>query len=218
MQAERVIGLRINILVAGGAVVGVSVLLLFSEIFASLLGFAFGGLNILIGILSPKSFGIFVPSNQQGPLKLALDKGVIRTNIYTVAFSEKKLVLRKLSSANLTVATALILAIFGAFLAGPFGVVAGGITAFSIQEFATQKRRDELKQNLLDPSGDNDLQYPYDELEQIQLQGNMILVNLKDSFVRIAISGKFSGIAGPVLEKIIPVRIQPKPLPSVKDP
>jgi hypothetical protein len=218
MQAERVIGLRINILVAGGAVVGVSVLLLFSEIVASLFGFAFGGLNILIGILSPKSFGIFVPSNQQGPLKLALDKGVIRTNIYTVAFSEKKLVLRKLSSANLTVATALILAIFGAFLAGPFGVVAGGITAFSIQEFVTQKRRDELKQNLLDPSGDNDLQYPYDELEQIQLQGNRILVNLKDRVVRIAISGKFSGIAGPVLEKIIPVRIQSKPLPSVKDP
>ncbi len=218
MQAERVIGLRINILVAGGAVVGVSVLLLFSEIVASLFGFAFGGLNILIGILSPKSFGIFVPSNQQGPLKLALDKGVIRTNIYTVAFSERKLVLRKLSSANLTVATALILAILGAFLAGPFGVVVGGITAFSIQEFVTQKRRDEMRENLLDPSGDNDLQYPYDESEQIRLQGNRILVHFKDRVARIAISRKFSRTLGPVLEKIIPVRIQPKPLPSAKDP
>jgi hypothetical protein len=210
--------LRINILIAGGIVVAVSVLLLFSEIVASFFGFAFGGLNILIGILTPKSFGIFVPSNQRGPLKLALDKGVIRTNIFTVAFSEKKLVLRKLSSAYLTVATALMLAILGAFLAGPFGVVAGGITAFSIQEFVTQKRRDEMKENLLDPSSDNDLQYPYDELEQIQLQGNRILLHLRGRVVRIAISRKFSRMLGPVLEKVIPVRIQLKPLPSAKDP
>jgi hypothetical protein len=203
---------------AGGTIVAVSVLLLFSEIVASFFGFAFGGLNILIGILTAKSVGIFVPANQQGSLKLAFDKGVIRTNIYIVAFSEKKLVLRKLSSANLTVATALILAILGAFLAGPFGVIAGGITAFSIQEFVTQKRRDEMKEHLLDPSSDKDLQYPYDALEQIQLQGNRILVHLKDRVVRIAISRKFSRMAGPVLEKIIPVRIQPKPLPSAKDP
>jgi hypothetical protein len=210
--------LRINILIAGGIVVSVSVLLLFSEIVASFFGFAFGGLNILIGILTPKSMGIFVPANQQGPLKLAIDKGVIRTNIYIVAFSENKVVLRKLSSANLTVATALILAILGAFLAGAFGVVAGGITAFSIQELVTQKRRDAMKENLLDASSDNDLQYPYDELEQIQLQGNRILIHLKDRVVRIAISRKFPGILGPVLEKIIPVRIQPKPPPSAKDP
>jgi hypothetical protein len=203
---------------AGGTVAAVSVLLLFSEIVASLFGFAFGGLNILIGILTPKSVGIFVPANQQGLLKLAFDKGVIRTNIYTVAFSEKKLVLRKLTSANLTVATALILAILGAFLAGYFGIVAGGITAFSIQEFVTQKRRDEMKEHLLDPSSDSDLQYLYDELDQIQLQGNRILVHLKDRVVRIAISRKFSRVIGPVLEKIIPVRIQPKPLPSAKDP
>jgi hypothetical protein len=210
--------LRINILIAGGIVVAVSVLLLFSEIVASFFGFAFGGLNILIGLLTPKSFGIFVPSNQQGPLKLALDKGVIRTNIFTVAFSEKKLVLRKLSSADLTVATALMLSILGAFLAGPFGVVAGGITAFSIQEFVTQKRRHEMKENLLDPSSDNDLQYPYDELEQIQLQGNRILLHLRGRVVRIAISRKFSRMLGPVLEKVIPVGIQPKSLPSAKDP
>jgi len=203
---------------AGGTVVAISVLFLFSEIAASLFGFAFGGLNILIGILTPKSVGIFVPANQQGPLKLAFDKGVIRTNIYTVAFSEKKLVLRKLTSANLTVATALILAILGAFLAGYFGVVAGGISAFSIQEFVTQKRRDEMKEHLLDPSSDSDLQYLYDELDQIQLQGNRILVHLKDRIVRIAISRKFSTVIGQVLEKIIPVRIQPKPLPSAKDP
>src|SRR2546430_10506359 len=144
-----------NILIAGGLILAVSILLLASEIVASLFGFALGGLNIVIGILTRKAEGIVVPADQLGPLKLSLDKGVIRTNIYTIAFSDKKLVLRKLSSANLTVATALILALLGAALAGPFGIIVGGITAFSLQEFVTQRRRNEIKKegNVLDPSG-----------------------------------------------------------------
>lgn len=218
MQTREVRRLRINILVAGGLIVAVSILLVSSEPAASIFGFVLGGLNIIIGILTRRVVGVSVPANQEDPLKLSLDKGVIRTNTYTIAFSEKKVVLRRLSSANLTVATGLILALLGAFLAGPFGVIVGGITAFSIQEFVTQKRRDETKERILDPSGDNDLEYRYDELEQIQLQGNRILVYLKDRIVRIAISRKYSRIIGPVLEKTIPARTRRKPAPSEKDP
>jgi hypothetical protein len=210
--------LRINVLVAGGLIVAVSILLLSSEIIASIFGFALGGLNIVIGFLTQKGVGVSVPADQNGSLKLSLDKAVIRTNIYTAAFSEKKLVLRKLSSANLTVATALILAVVGAVVAGPFGIIVGGITAFSLQEFVTQKRRDKVKESVLDPSGDNDLEYPYNELEQIQLQGNRILLYLRDRIVRIAISRRYARSIGPVLEKIIPARIQPKSVPSEKDP
>jgi hypothetical protein len=210
--------LRINVLVAGGLIVAVSILLLSSEIVASIFGFALGGLNIVIGILTQSGVGVSVPADQNGSLMLSLDKAVIRTNIYTAAFSEKKLVLRKLSSANLTVATALILAVLGAVVAGPFGIIVGGITAFSLQEFVTQKRRDKVKESVLDPSGDNDLEYPYDELEQIQLRGNRILLYLRDEIVRIAISRRYARSIGPVLEKIIPAKIQPKPVPSEKDP
>ena len=205
-------------MVAGGLIVAVSFLLLSSESVASIFGFVLGGLNIIIGILTRRMVGVSVPANQQDPLKLSLDKGVIRTNIYTVAFSEEKVVLRKLSSANLTVAAALILALLGAFLAGPFGVIVGGITAFSIQEFVTQKRRDETREHILDPSGDKDLEYRYDELERIQLQGNRILVYIKDRVVRIAISRNHSRIIGPLLETTIPARIQRKPALSEKDP
>ena len=210
--------MRINILIAGGLILAVSILLLSSEIVASLFGFALGGLNVVIGILTRKAVGIVVPADQLGPLKLSLDKGVIRTNIYTIAFSEKKLVLRKLSSANLTVATALILALLGAALAGPFGIIVGGITAFSLQEFVTQTRRDEIKKNLLDPSGHGDLDFPYDQLEQVQLLGNRIQLRLKDRIVRIAVSRKYSRIMGPVLEKIIPAKIQSEPVPSGRAP
>ncbi len=200
--------MRINILIAGGLILAVSILLLSSEIVASFFGFALGALNIVIGILTRKAVGIVVPADQLGPLKLSLDKGVIRTNIYTIAFSDKKLVLRKLSSANLTVATALILALLGAALAGPFGIIVGGITAFSLQEFVTQRRRNEIKKNLLDPSGHGDLEFPYDELDQVQLLGNRIQLRLKDRIVRIAVSRKYSRIIGPVLEKTIPAKIQ----------
>jgi len=210
--------LRINILIAGGLILAVSILLLSSEIVAFFFGFALGTLNIVVGILTRKAVGIVVPADQLGPLKLSLDKGVIRTNIYTIAFSDKKLVLRKLSSANLTVATALILALLGAALAGPFGIIVGGITAFSLQEFVTQRRRNEIKENLLDPSGHGDLDFPYDELEQVELLGNRIQLRLKDRIVRIAVSRRYSRMLGPLLQKIIPAKIQSEPIPSERAP
>lgn len=196
----------------------VSILFVNSEIVASIFGFILGGLNVVIGFLTRKAVGVIVPEDQ-GPLKLSLDKGVIRTNIYTVAFSEKKLVLRKLSSANITVATALILAIFGAILAGPFGIIVGGTTAFSLQEFMTQRRRDEVKKgNILEVSGDRDLEFSYDELDQLQLLRTRIQLYMKDRIVRIAISRKYSQIIGPVLERIIPVRTHLEAVPSEKAP
>jgi len=212
--------LRVNILIAGGLILAVSILLVNSEFVAFIFGFALGVLNVLIGILTPKSVGITVPrGDYRGPLKLSLDKGVIRTSIYAVAFSEKKLVLRKLGSANLTVATALILAILGAALAGYFGIIVGGITAFSLQEFVTQRRRDEIKRgNILDTLGGKDLEFLYDELDRIQLMGNRIQLYLKDRIVRIGISRRSSRLLGPVLERIIPAKIQLGPVPSGKDP
>ena len=204
---------------AGGLILAVSILLFNSEIVATVFGLALGGLNVLIGILTPIAVGITVPAEEPGSLKLSLDKGVIRANIYTVAFSEKKLVLRKLSSASLTVAAALILALLGARLAGPFGIVVGGITAFSLQEFVTQRRRDEVKRgNILDASGSRDLEFPYDEIEQVQLLGNRIQLHLKERVVRIAISRRSARILGPMLEKIIPAKILSRPVPSGKDP
>ena len=197
----------------------VSVLLVSSAIVASIFGFALGALNIIIGIVTSKAAGITVPDDQPGPLKLLLDKAVIRANIYAVAFSEKKIVLRKLSSAYLTVVTVLILAILGAVLAGPFGIIVGGITAFSIQESVTQRRRDKIKRgNALEASGGRDIEFPYDELEHVQLLGNRIQLHLKDRTVRIAISRRSSRIIGSMLEKIIPAKIQSRPVPSGKDP
>ena len=204
--------LRVNILIAGGMILAISILLLSSEIVASIFGFVLGGLNMIIGILTPKRAGITIPAENQDPLKLSLDKGVIRATIYTIAFSEKKLIIRKISSANLTVAAALILALIGAALAGPFGIIVGGITAFSLQEFVTQRRRDEIKRgNVLAASARGDLEFSYDEFVQIGLLRNKIQLSLKNRIIRIAISREHSRIIGPILEKIIPEKILSSP-------
>jgi hypothetical protein len=117
------------------------------------------------------------------------------------------------------VVAALILAVLGAVVAGYFGIIVGGITAFSLQEFVTQRRRDEVKrENILDSSADSDLEFSYDEIEHLQLLGNRIRIYLKDRVVRIAISRRSARILGPMLEKIIPAKILSGPVPSGKDP
>ena len=210
--------MRANILIAGGLILAVSLLLFNSEIVASIFGFPLGSLNVIVGLLTPRAVGISLPPDQAGPVKLSIDKGVIRTSIYAIGFSDKKMVLRKLSSANLTVIAALILAVLGAVVAGPFGIIVGGITAFSLQEFVTQRRRDEIKRgNILDASSSNDLEFPYDEIEHFQLLGNRIQIHLKDRGVRIAISRRSARILGPMLEKIIPSKVLSRPLLSGKD-
>ena len=197
----------------------VSTLYANSEIVAFIFGSALGTLNTMIGILTPRPVGITIPADRQSLLKLSLDKGVIGTNIYVVVFSEKKLVLRKLSSAKVTVLTALILAILGWILAGPFGIVVGGITAFSLQEFVTQRRRDEIERgNILDASGGKDLEFPYDKMDHLQLLGNKIRLHLNGRIVRIVIPRRTSRDLGDVLEKIIPAKIQSRPVPSARAP
>lgn len=211
--------MRINILIVGGLILVVSTLYANSEIVAFIFGSALGTLNTMIGILTPRPVGITIPADRQSLLKLSLDKGVIGTNIYVVVFSEKKLVLRKLSSAKVTVLTALILAILGWILAGPFGIVVGGITAFSLQEFVTQRRRDEIERgNILDASGGKDLEFPYDKMDHLQLLGNKIRLHLNGRIVRIVIPRRTSRDLGDVLEKIIPAKIQSRPVPSARAP
>lgn len=211
--------MRVNILVAGGLILAVSILLFDSEIVGSIFGFALGALNIIIGIVTPKRVGLTVPAEDSGQISLSIDKGVIRTNIYAIGFSGKKIVLRKLSSTNLTVVAALIFAVLGAAIAGYFGIIVGGITAFSLQEFVTQRRRDEvMRGNILDASSVSDLEFPYDEIEQIQLLGNRIQIQLKDRVVRIAISRRSARDLGPRLEKIIPAKLLSRTAPSAKVP
>jgi hypothetical protein len=169
-----------------------------------LFGFILGGLNLLLAVFTRAGGGVDIPLNPQDPVKLFVDKAAMGTTIYSMAFSDHRLVLKRLSSGRVTVLAALILAIVGLFLAGLLGALMGGMTAFSLQEFATQKKREVVKKgDLLDASGRGDLEIPYGDLDKVELTRNRVRLYLKDRLVRIVISRRYSDKMRPVLQKLI---------------
>jgi hypothetical protein len=169
-----------------------------------LFGFILGGLNLLLAIFTRAGGGVQIPLNRQDPVKLFVDKAAMGATIYSMAFSDNRLVLKRLSSGRVTVLAALILAIVGLFLAGLLGALMGGMTAFSLQEFATQKKREVVKKgNLLDASGRGDLEIRYGDLDKLELTRNRVRLYLKDRLVRIVISRRYSDKMRPVLQKLI---------------
>ena len=118
----------------------------------------FGCLNIGFGILTAKGGGVSLPSNAQDPVKMVVDRGVIGSTVYLMVFSDKKLVLKRLTSGSVTVLAVVVFAVVGLLFAGFIGAAIGGLTAFSLQEFLTQRRRDAAKMgNPLVASGKGDL-------------------------------------------------------------
>ena len=206
--------MRLNLITSGILILVVGLLLLdFTPMDSTLidsvyfptviLSFAFGGINIAMGATTRKSSGVRV-DQESARVKLSVDKGVIGSTIYTMAFSENKLVLKRLSSGRVTLLTVLMLAIFGFAAASIIGAAEGGLTAFSIQEFVTQRRRNLVEQgNVLDPSSKGDLEFPYSELDKVELGRNRLRLYLKKGILRIVISRRYPAKMRPALMKII---------------
>src|SRR5207249_8630763 len=97
------------------------------------------------GILTEKIGGVSIPSNAKDPARMVVDRGVIGSTVYLMVFSDKKLVLKKLTSGSVTVLAVVVFAVVGLLFAGFIGAAIGGLTAFSLQEFLTQRRRDATK-------------------------------------------------------------------------
>jgi hypothetical protein len=77
-----------------------------------------GLLNIFLGGITPKSPGVTLPSEPSSPVRLLVDKGVVGSNTYELVFLGGKLILKRLSSASLTIVTPLILTIGGFLIIG----------------------------------------------------------------------------------------------------
>jgi hypothetical protein len=169
-----------------------------------LMGFILGGLNLLLAIFTRPGGGVEVPPNRSDPVKLLVDKAALGTTIYMMAFSESRLVLKRLSSGKLTVGAAAALALLGLALSGLIGALMGGMTAFSLQEFATQKKRELVRKgDLLNAGGRGDLEIPFAHLQKVELTRNRVRLYLKDRLVRIVISRRYPDKMRPVLEHLI---------------
>jgi hypothetical protein len=165
----------------------------------------FGGLNLALGIVTAKGGGVSIPSDTQDPVRMVVDRGVIGSTVYVMAFSDRKLVLKRLTSGSVTVLAVVVLAVVGLLFAGFIGAAIGGLTAFSLQEFLTQRRRDATKKgNMLDGSSRGDLEFAYTDLERVQLTKSRLRLFLENGVMGIVISRKYPEKMWPLIQGIIP--------------
>lgn len=202
--------MRIIIVASGAISIAVGGLLSFSIPYDPLyfqtvvVAIGLGALNLSLGLLITKSQGVKVASGPSDPIKMLVDRGVIGSTIYMIAFSQNKLVLKRLTSGSVTILAALLFAVLGYLTAGLIGVAVGGLTAFSLQEFITQRRRNAMSGNLLNASGKGDLEFMYNDLERVQLTRSRLRLFLENGIMGIVISRKYSPKMLPVLEEILP--------------
>jgi hypothetical protein len=208
--------LRVSVIISGSTVAAVGVLLFIassdpSSLQASLLVTGLGCVNILLGVTTPKAGGVSTPMSSPEPVKMTVDRGVIGSTIYLMAFSDKKLVLKRLTSGWLTVLAVIVFAVGGLLYAGLIGAAAGGLTAFALQEFLTQKKRAAVtKGNLLEASAKGDLEFEYDDIERVALTKSRLRLYMKKGVLGIVISRKYPEKIWPVIVKIMPSKTKEK--------
>lgn len=203
--------LRVSIIIYGIVIVAIGVLyLLYSSanpdyFQVAIFALPLGALILALGVVTRKTGGVSIPSNSQEPIRMVVDRGVVGSTIYLMTFSNSKLVLKRLTSGSVTILAVVVLAVLGLLFAGFIGAAIGGITAFSLQEFLTQRRRDGVeKGNLLSTAGRGDLEFAYDDIEGVQLAKSRLRLHLTNGIMGIVISRKYPAKMLPVLQSIIP--------------
>ncbi len=203
--------MRVSIIIYGIVIVAVGVLyLLYSSanpdyFQVAIFALPLGALILALGVVTRKTGGVSIPSNSQEPIRMVVDRGVVGSTIYLMTFSNSKLVLKRLTSGSVTILAVVVLAVLGLLFAGFIGAAIGGITAFSLQEFLTQRRRDGVeKGNLLSTAGRGDLEFAYDDIEGVQLAKSRLRLHLTNGIMGIVISRKYPAKMLPVLQSIIP--------------
>lgn len=160
---------------------------------------------MFLGGITPKSPGVTLPSEPSSPIRLVVDKGVVGSNTYELVFLGGKLILKRLSSASLTIVAPLILTIGGFLIIGNLiGAIICGMTGISLQEYLTQRRRDKIKAlEQLTTTGVRDMEVSYSQLEKVEVSRSRLYLFLKDRMIRVNISRRYSKRISPVLESIL---------------
>jgi len=202
--------LRISLVTGGVVIVIVGYLLDYAGFLSFIFTVPIGLLNIFLGGITPKNQGVVLSSDPSSPVKLFVDKGVVGSNTYALVFLDGKLVLKKLSSALLTVVIPLILTIGGLVVTGSLiGAVICGMTGIALQEYVTQRRRDRIKRlDQLTTPTIADLEFPYGQLEKVEISRSRLYLFLSGRVVRINISRRYSKQMRPVLGSIVSTKYQ----------
>jgi hypothetical protein len=158
-----------------------------------------GLLNIILGIVTPKSPGLELQPEQVGSLKLIVDRANSRSGTYELVFSDTKLIMKKLASRGGIMAVALVFAIIG-------GLV-GGVTGYSVGELVTQRRRDKIrKENTLLTVNRGDVEILYENMSQVELTKNKLKISSGEGPMTLFIPKKYPSMISAKLRELIPSR------------
>ncbi len=205
-----------------GAVISVAGLLgiLSSEVvFVGYFTASAGLLNVILGLAAQRSLGVTVPPNNTSSARLLVDKGIVRTSIYQLAFFDTRLIMKKLSSVKVTVILALALFLVGLLLDGLIGGLSGGLTGYAMQEYLTQKNRDRIrKQNTVSTVGRGDLEFGYDDLDKVHLRSSSLQLFFQNGIVRVSLPRGYANKMRTTLESILPDKYEAEPSPHSVNP
>jgi hypothetical protein len=194
--------MRKNILAGGVTLFAVAVIFGLSYPDGLLLSLPLAVLNIILGLVTKALPGLELQP-QSGNIKLVIDRGVVRASIYQLVFTDSKLVLKRLSSANVTIILPLMLAVVGFLFLFIIGALIGGVTGFSLQEFLTQRMRNKVENEAaLTAVGPGDIEIRYDDLSEVRLAKNRLFLLSETNSFAASLPRRYSGRISPVLAKI----------------
>src|SRR5437899_4678558 len=117
--------MRKNIVAAGITLLALALLFGVSYPDGLLFSIPISILNIILGLVTGTSPGLEIQP-ESANIRLVIDRGVVRASIYQLVFMDSKLVLKRLSSASVTVILALVLALVGFGFLFIIGALMGG--------------------------------------------------------------------------------------------
>jgi hypothetical protein len=164
-----------------------------------------GLINIILGIVTPRSSGLDLQPEQAGPLQLIVDRASSRSGTYELAFSDSKLIMKKLASRGGIMAVTLVFAIIGGLI--------GGVTGYSVGELVTQRRRDRIRrENSLLTVTHGDVVIPYENMSQVELTKNKLKISSADGPTTLFMPKKYPPMIAARLRELIPSRCWASPM------
>jgi hypothetical protein len=209
--------LRTNILIIGVVVTAAGIVLLLSIPGAGYFVVPAGVVNIVLGVVTGKSFGVIIGEEKQNAPRVLVDRAVLRNGVYQLAFYDTKVTLKRLTSARATLFLAVGLFLVGLVLEGGglIGGLSGGLTGYSLQEYTAQKRRTTIgKTNNAGKAGRLDLEFGYDQLEKVQVRRSSLLLFAPTGIVRVSLPRGYVNRVKPILESLLDEKYEEEPIPQ----
>jgi hypothetical protein len=189
--------MRTSIVLTGLAIIVIGFLLdLYLGITILVTG-TIGLLNIIIGLATPKAPGVNLQPQNQGPVKLIVDKAATKGGTYELVFSDNKLVLKKLVSQGVILGVAVVFAVIGGLI--------GGLTGFSLGEYLMERKRNKIhRENAMLTAAGGDVEIHYETTSQIELTGNSLKMMTGGRSMILRMNKKYPAMIASKLMETIP--------------